>query len=126
MTVFFRRILRECVQYSMKKYTFKELCILAQYHLEHYRQTHHYEKLKEFGLMVKETNDANLKEAYYYSIKSALEYLTVEEKRILHADYIEGLEKNWWMEFYSKTSYYRIKYAALKRFINCLHFELMV
>lgn len=76
--------------------------------------------------MVKETNEKNLENAYRFTIDCALGNLTSEEKRILHADYIDQLEKNWWMEYYSRTSYYRIKEVALRRFINCLHFEIMV
>ena len=110
----------------MKKFTFKELCILAKFHLDHYRKSQTVEKLQEFGLMVKETTDKNLENAYCFTIDCALEFLTIKEKRILQADYIDHLEKNWWMEYYSRTSYYRIKEAALRRFINCLHFEIMV
>lgn len=103
----------------MKKYTFKELIILSQYHLKYYRS---YLKRIDFN----PTTPIPLECAYAYSIECSIEQLSKDERRILINEFIECEDKNWWMEFFSKTSYYRIKRNALTRFIHCLHNEIVV
>lgn len=103
----------------MNNYTFEELIILVKYHFKYYRS---YLKKKNFN----QFKPINLECAYAYSIQSSIEQLTKDERRILLSEYIDCVEKNWWMEYFSKTSYYRIKRRALSRFIHCLHNEIVV
>lgn len=103
----------------MKNYTFKELIILVTYHCKYYRT---YLKKQHFYRL----DTIPLECAYAYSIQSIFEQLTHDERRILMSEYIDCVEKNWWMEYFSKTSYYRIKRRALSRFIDCLHNEIVV
>jgi hypothetical protein len=103
----------------MKNYTFQELGILVQYHFKYYRT---YLKRKQYY----QTNPGPLECAYAYSIQSSIEQLTHDERRILLSEYIDCVEKNWWMDYFSKTSYYRTKRRALTRFIHCLHTEIVV
>lgn len=112
----------------MGNFTFDELSILTAYHLKFYRQ--HLKRqafLHHEGWMVSESSHPIPFElAYAYSIQSALEQLTEDEKRILVYEYVENKPKNWWMEYFSKTTYYRIKHHALDQFIHCLHDEKVV
>lgn len=103
----------------MKNYTFQELIILVTYHFKYYRT---YLKKQHFYQM----NPIPLECAYAYSIQSSIQQLSQDERRILMSEYIECVEKNWWMDYFSKTSYYRIKRRALSRFIDCLHNEIVV
>jgi hypothetical protein len=103
----------------MNNYTFEELIILGRYHFKYYRS---YLKKKNFNQL----KSITLECAYAYSIQSSIEQLTHDERRILMSEYIDCVEKNWWMEYFSKTSYYRIKRRALSRFIHCLHNEIVV
>ncbi len=119
MESFFRNSLICVIEMNMKHYTFKELIILVQYHFKYYRT---YLKRKNFNV----PKQIPLECAYAYSIESSIEQLTQDERRILISEYIECTDKNWWMEFFSKTSYYRIKRRALTRFIHCLHNEIVV
>ena len=119
MESFFRTYYLSYIKKSMNNYTFKELIILVQYHFKYYRT---YLKRKNFNV----PKQIPLECAYAYSIESSIEQLTQDERRILISEYIECTDKNWWMEFFSKTSYYRIKRRALTRFIHCLHNEIVV
>lgn len=103
----------------MNNYTFEELIILGKYHFKYYRA---YLKKKNFNQL----KPISLECAYAYSIQSSIEQLSQDERRILMSEYIDCVEKNWWMEYFSKTSYYRIKRRALSRFIHCLHNEIVV
>lgn len=102
----------------MKHYGLKQLSILADYHLRYYR-----ERLKRdaYYLEINEKPSIKPDQKYRYLIACSLESLSEEERRILEAEYLELKGKNWWMEYYSKSTYYRIKYRALTRFIHCLH-----
>ena len=93
--------------------------ILVQYHFKYYRS---YLRRKEFNQVKEKNYDC----AYAYSIQCSIEQLSSEERRILVTEFIECEDKNWWMDYFSKTSYYRIKRNALTRFIHCLHNEIVV
>jgi|GEM_PF-1029729 len=112
----------------MSQYTFDELAILTAYHLKFYRQ--HLKKIAfsnhEGWLVSESTQPIPFELAYAYSIQSALEQLTEDEQRILIYEYVENRPKNWWMEYFSKTTYYRIKHHAFSGFIHCLHEEKVV
>lgn len=63
---------------------------------------------------------------YLFLIEACLKRLTQEEQRLLHNDFLSPLSKNWWMEYYSKSTYYRMRHLAVDRFLHCLHHEKMV
>jgi len=63
---------------------------------------------------------------YLFLIHETLRRLTHEEQRLLRNDFLLPLSKNWWMEFYSKSTYYRLRHCAVDRFLHCLHHEKMV
>ncbi|NTW96873.1 MAG: hypothetical protein HGB31_09680 [Erysipelotrichaceae bacterium] len=78
------------------------------------------------------TNEISLKDltlndqAYLFLIQEALKRLSQEEQRLLSNDFLSPLSKNWWMEYYSKSTYYRLRYLAVDRFLHCLHHEKMI
>ena len=63
---------------------------------------------------------------YLFLIQEALKRLSQEEQQCLRNDFLSPLSKNWWMEFYSRSTYYRLRYLAIARFLDCLHHEKMV
>ena len=63
---------------------------------------------------------------YLFLIDETLSRLSVEEQSVLRNDFLSPLSKNWWMEFYSKSTYYRLRHLAVDRFLHCLHHEKMV
>ena len=63
---------------------------------------------------------------YLFLIQESLRRLTHEEQRLLYNDFLSPLSKNWWMEFYSKSTYYRLRHLAVDRFLNCLHHEKVI
>jgi hypothetical protein len=65
-------------------------------------------------------------QAYLFLIQEALKRLSQEEQRLLCNDFLSPLSKNWWMEYYSKSTYYRLRYLAIDRFLHCLHQEKMI
>jgi hypothetical protein len=65
-------------------------------------------------------------QVYLFLIQEALKRLNQEEQRLLVNDFLSPLSKNWWMEYYSKSTYYRLRYLAVDRFLHCLHHEKMI
>jgi len=59
-------------------------------------------------------------------INYALRHLDEDSLRIINNDFIEIKKKYWWNEYYSRTTYYRLKNKAMMLFINCLHNRKMV
>ncbi len=39
---------------------------------------------------------------------------------IIRHDYLEKKKNNWYMEYFAKSSYYRLKKVAINEFLNCL------
>ena len=113
--------------YSMKLYQFDELDTLGRFHLRFYKK----QKSKtDFYLNHLEVSEAQtvkpLEKVYVYCIEQSLQELSEDERLILTKENLENTSKNWWMEYFSKSTYYRIKYKAMDRFIHCLHSESMV
>ena len=109
----------------MKHYDTDELEILSQYHLRFYKR---YLKRKSFdidSLEVKESH-APFEKSYVYTIEQALDDLDHDERIIITHENLENAPRNWWMDYYSKSTYYRIKHRAYKHFIDCLHSQSMV
>ncbi len=46
--------------------------------------------------------------------------LSTEAKVVITNDFIAGKPHNWWTDFYSKSTYYRIKKAAMDELLNNL------
>jgi hypothetical protein len=49
-----------------------------------------------------------------------LEQMDPDYRRILENDYVHRASTNWWNEFYSKSTYYRLKNKALEDFARRL------
>ncbi len=63
---------------------------------------------------------------YLFLIHETLKYLSYEEQRLLNNDFLMPITKNWWMDYYAKSTYYRLRYVAVSRFLDCLHHQKMV
>lgn len=64
-------------------------------------------------------------EAYYCDeikklVENTIKLLDKEEKRIIEKDFIEN-ENNWWNDYYSRATYYRLKKACMKKFIRLIN-----
>lgn len=46
--------------------------------------------------------------------------MPLEFERIIKNDYLEKRKVKWWLEFYTKSTYYRRKREAVKLFVDCL------
>lgn len=111
----------------MERYAFDELDTLTRYHLRFYKAYLNKEWIREHDLEVREMiKSPPFEKLYVYTIEHALNQLNDEERSILTEENLKSNTKNWWMEYYSKSTYYRIKHRALERFIHCLHHQSMV
>ena len=52
-----------------------------------------------------------------------LERLSKDSYMIIYQDFVLKKEKNWWLEYYSRSTYYRLKTRAMEEvlfYFNCL------
>lgn len=51
----------------------------------------------------------------------ALSQLNDEQKKIITKEFMEKTSPNWYLEYYSRSSFYRHKHQSMDSFIRCLH-----
>jgi len=94
----------------------KELQKVTSYIFEKYN----YQKEKEKEGFYNPTYD------YVEYIDSSLKQLDEDSYRILYYDFIKRNRKYWWNDYYSRSTYYRLKGDAMLKFINCLNNQKML
>ena len=52
---------------------------------------------------------------------AALKQLNEEESRIIKEEFIYHRRGDWWVYYYSRATYYRIKGQAMRKMLNYLH-----
>ena len=59
---------------------------------------------------------------YYSDLKNKVDYileqLDEQSTRIIYSDYLVNSCDNWWIYFYSKSTYYRLKNKAMNLFLE--------
>lgn len=69
--------------------------------------------------LVQKDLDKN-KEEFIIYIDTGLSVLASTQATLLRKTYFEVNERKWWMEFYSKTTYYRERDRASRSFLRCV------
>jgi hypothetical protein len=59
-------------------------------------------------------------------MRHALSQLNEEQKKIIKYEFMEKSSPNWYLEYYSRSSFYRHKNQSMDTFIRCLHGRKMV
>ena len=59
-------------------------------------------------------------------MRQALSQLNEEHKKIIMKEFMEKPSPNWYLEYYSRSSFYRHKHQSMDTFIRCLHGRKMV
>jgi hypothetical protein len=59
-------------------------------------------------------------------MRHALAQLNEEHKKIIIKEFMEKPSPNWYLEYYSRSSFYRHKHQSMDTFIRCLHGRKMV
>lgn len=85
----------------MKKKIFKEKCDFVNSVING----------KECKFLVQE-NNINLE-----LLDFVISQLNADAQKIIYFDFVYRSDQNWWREYYSKSTYYRIKNVALDDFI---------
>ena len=60
------------------------------------------------------------KDTYSEVIMDHLHHMPQESRELLLNDYFYHIPRNWWQSYYSKTTYYRMKNAALDEMLDGL------
>ncbi len=72
-------------------------------------------------LKIFEANNENEAKQFCAVLEVAFQVLSCEELRIFNQEFLLAAEESWWLPYYSRASYYRIKKQAMTKFLNCLH-----
>jgi len=106
---------------SMKKtYNFREKETLVSFHCRSYHQVKRRIQVQNMVAEVRESIPVYAL-AYVLTIDDVLASLDEESYRIIAHDFLHPAQKNWWMEYYAKTTYYRLKARSMDAFLRCLH-----
>ncbi|ALV23444.1 hypothetical protein ASO20_02155 [Mycoplasma sp. (ex Biomphalaria glabrata)] len=86
---------------------------------------YNYELAQIFILSGKQVNiNVNSKsltpEKYVEVINFVIKKLKKEEQRILNNNFLEKDFQNWWCEYYSRSTYYRLSKEAYDNFLNLI------
>ena len=54
-------------------------------------------------------------------VDDALQELTQDERKIIRYDYMHPKEGQWYLEYFSRSTYHRLKVQAVDKFLRCLH-----
>ena len=59
---------------------------------------------------------------YYNNLKKKVDYILVhmdkELSKVIYNEYLSHNVKNWWIYYYSKSTYYRMKNKAMNNFLE--------
>ena len=82
---------------------------------------------KRASILANEKMELHENTGEYINDKQLLNYLNFayyscgcESRKILEYEFIHPAEKNWWYQYYSKSTYYRMKHKAMDEFLHCL------
>lgn len=93
--------------------------VLMSFHGELYRGVIRQQRL---GCCVRSNFEVPLPDRQYVNlIDASLACLEEDHRRIVRNDFLDPQPKNWWMEYYAKSTYYRLRQRALEHFLRCLH-----
>jgi hypothetical protein len=101
-------------------YNYKEKEVLVSFHCRTYHQIKHRIQVQDMVCEVRESIPVNAL-AYVLTIDEVLRSLDEDAYRIIAHDFLQPNPKNWWMEYYAKTTYYRLKARSMDAFLRCLH-----
>lgn len=94
---------------------------ILQYLVKCLKKAQNKKRCYDSGFFVQERPETyNNLEATLFLMEITLSSLSDDSRRIIEQDYIVKREKEWWLDFYSKTTYYRLKRKAIDEFIRCL------
>ena len=93
--------------------------VLVAFHGELYRGVQRQRRLRSCVTSLEEMDSTDRQ--YVRLIETALEFLEEDFRRIIRNDFLDPQPKQWWMDYYAKSTYYRLKQRALEHFLRCLH-----
>lgn len=102
----------------VKNFRQKDLCI-KRISLEYKKVKY----LRDNSLMICEDGVSSGKTIkYYQDLKVKYEYILLQMgedlSRVIYNEYLLGNNKEWWIFYYSKSTYYRMKHKAIDLFLE--------
>lgn len=86
-----------------------------------YNQALAREELRKINASIEKDLESNDK-LIICIMEYALRRSSKESRTIIHNDFVYKSEHSWYLEYFSKATYYRYKAKAIDEFINCLNF----
>ncbi len=69
----------------------------------------------------KDLADDEIAQQFRISVDEILSQMDRESARILRSDFILQKDPDWYLNYYSKSTYIRLKSVAIRKFINLLN-----
>ena len=65
-------------------------------------------------------SDRRKSDELFDRINYAYRHCEDEHRKILENEFILHMNKDWWYDYYSRSTYYRMKQRAMDEFLHCL------
>jgi len=93
----------------------KDKIMLVEWHIKRYLQ----------AKILIESSISNISQRphvidYYRYIQFAFDQLDEDSKMIIFNDFMKKKNRNWYLELYSLSTYYRLRKIAILKFLDCL------
>lgn len=108
-----------CEKDTMMRVETQHTQVLMAFHGSLYREVQRQRRMRSCVTITEESSTTDRQ--YVTLIETTLECLEEEYRRIIRNDFLEPQPKQWWMDYYAKSTYYRLKQRALEHFLRCLH-----
>ncbi len=89
--------------------------------IKSYKRAQRYLEIKNFEGVGEESSNYVSNQILSHLVESALKECSKDTQLIIENEYMKKSFRNWYFEYYSRSTYYRIKHKALDEFIDCLN-----
>ena len=70
-------------------------------------------------ILINRMKDQN-RDIFLDAIDNGLNSLPAQLREIIYNEFVLNMPSDWWLDYYSKSSYYRLKNKAIDIFLDCL------
>lgn len=105
-----------------ENYTFEEKNKLIVYLMRLYRKAKtNISYIEDCDLIQERIEEYRVERKTKLIIEDALDELDEQLRMVIINEYVLKKDKKWYLEYYGRSSYYRLKSKAIDEFLRCIH-----
>lgn len=105
----------------MKQYSTQQREIVVERIAIEYRRSQKHLDFYQYTNCIRENQSAYNSDLHYVQeVDRSLKNCSMDTQKIIRHGYLEIAEPKWYLEFYTRSAYYRLRKKAIEEFLNCL------